>query len=309
MQVGHSLTIESKDSRETKNMRRFIISLCAIPALLAMAGQSNGQIGPTIPRSGESADDYSRRKMFDRINELELQRNRSSRNGAIAYSYGAIAYSNSTGAYGYAWGQATRADAERVALRNCDGSDASIKVHGHNAWIAFAHGSDGASGWAWSDSSAADARKRAAAHCAKHGAVGRIQGASLHTSSGRTWAKFEAQGPKPAEIALPQTALTLAQLEEHFVPHIGIYYKKVYYQDGTFGAQLTRDAVPSSPATQIRSAAFSQPIRLERGDTIFELDGQRFRTDDDVKNHRYDTTMRLIDSRTGRTIAGSLTLP
>ncbi len=284
-------------------MRRFIIGLCTISALLAMAGQSNGQFGPTIPRSGESADDYSRRKMFDMVNQLELQRNRAST------THGAIAYSKSTGGYGYAWGHATRADAERVALRNCDGADASIKVHGQNAWIAFAHGSDGATGWAWSDSSAADARRRAAAQCANHGALGRIQGASLHTSSGRSWAKFEAQGPKPAENALPQTALTPAQLEEHFVPHIGIYYKKVYYQDGTFGAQLTRDAVPSSPATQIRSTAFSQPIRLERGDTIFEMDGQRFRTDDDVKNHRFDTTMRLIDSRTGRTIASSLTLP
>jgi len=286
-------------------MRRFLIGTCVFSAFLLLVAESRGQ-GPPIRRPNESDQDYGRRNSFWQIDQLEKALDASR---VPARSYGAMAYSKSTGGYGYAWGQATRADAERVALRNCDGSDASIEVHGQNAWIAFAHGSDGASGWAWSDSSAADARKRAAAQCAKHGAVGRIQGASLHTSSGRTWAKFEAQGPKPAESALPQTVLTPAQLEEHFVPHIGIYYKNVYYQDGSFGAQLTRDAVLGSPAAHIRSAASTQLVRLERGDTIFEIDGQRFRTDDDVKNHRFDTTMRLIDSRTGRTISGSLTLP
>ena len=78
--------------------------------------------------------------------------------------------------------------------------------------------------------------------------------------------------------------LMQAQLEEYFVPHMGIHYRKVPYDNGTFGAQLTRDAAPGTPATQIRSASSPQLLRLERGDTIFEMDGQRFRTDDEVRN-------------------------
>jgi S1-C subfamily serine protease len=96
---------------------------------------------------------------------------------------------------------------------------------------------------------------------------------------------------------------------EIFIPHIGIYYQKVPYQDGTFGARLTRDAVPGSPATQLRLASATPLYRLEKGDTIFELDGQRFRTEDDVKNHRADTTMRFIDTKTGKTMDVALKLP
>ena len=53
----------------------------------------------------------------------------------------------------------------------------------------------------------------------------------------------------------------------------------------------------------------TQLYRLERGDTILEMDGQRFRTDTDVRNHRFETTMQFIDNNTGQTVAGSLTLP
>jgi len=99
------------------------------------------------------------------------------------------------------------------------------------------------------------------------------------------------------------------QFDEIYIPHMGIYYKKVPYQDGTFGAQLTRDAVSGSPATQVRLEATPQPNRLEQGDTIIEMDGQRFRTDAEVRNHRSETAIRFIDSRTGQTMAGSFTLP
>jgi PDZ domain len=99
------------------------------------------------------------------------------------------------------------------------------------------------------------------------------------------------------------------QLEEVYVPHMGIYYKKVPYQNGTFGAQLTRDAVPGSPASQFVLGGSPQLSRLEQGDTIFEMDAQRFQTDDDVRNHRSSTTFRFVDSRTGQTMAGSFTLP
>ena len=96
---------------------------------------------------------------------------------------------------------------------------------------------------------------------------------------------------------------------ENFLSHMGVYYRKVPYEDGTFGAQLTRDPVPGSPAAQIRSTANAQAYRLERGDTIFEIDGQRFRTDLDVRSHRLESTIRFIDVRTGQIMAGSFTLP
>lgn len=96
---------------------------------------------------------------------------------------------------------------------------------------------------------------------------------------------------------------------ETFVPHIGIYYEKVPNSDGTFGARLTRNAVQGSPATRLRMVGANGFIYLERDDTILEMDGQRFRTHDDVRNHRFETTMRFIDSRTGRIMNASLTLP
>jgi hypothetical protein len=90
---------------------------------------------------------------------------------------------------------------------------------------------------------------------------------------------------------------------------MGIYYKKVPYQNGTFGAQLTRDAVPGSPATRIRMASSTQLFRLEQGDTIFEMDDQRFLSEADVRNHRFETTMRFIDRNSGRTMAAAFALP
>ena len=91
---------------------------------------------------------------------------------------------------------------------------------------------------------------------------------------------------------------------------MGIYYQKVVYQDGTFGARLTRDAVPGSPTTQLRMGSSTQLNRLEKGyKPIFEMDGQRFRNEDHVRDHRGETTMRFIDKNTGQTMAAALTLP
>jgi serine/threonine-protein kinase len=277
-------------------MRRFLIQTCVFSAFLLLVAESKGQTSPWPP--GDWRNNYT-------VNQYGFVVVRPSPY-ARSSNCGAIAYSKSTGRYGYAWGKATRADAERVALRDCRASDAFVACHGTNTWLALASGSGESYGWGWSNESAARARETALTECSKRGAEGRIQ-VLLHTSSGPIrLARSSSDGNKPRG---GQTDPTPVQLEEHFVPHIGIYYKKVYYQDGSFGAQLTRDAVPGSPAAQIRSAASTQRVRLERGDTIFEIDGQRFRTDEEVRNHRLETTMRLIDRRTGRTIAGSLTLP
>jgi len=99
----------------------------------------------------------------------------------------------------------------------------------------------------------------------------------------------------------------VASSEEIFIPHMNFYYRRVPYDNGTFGAQLTRDPVPGSPATQVWTG--TGYVRLEQGDTIFEMDGIRFRTPDDVRNHRAYTTIRFIDSRTGQTMVAGFNLP
>jgi serine/threonine-protein kinase len=215
-------------------------------------------------------------------------------------TYGAIAYSKSTGVYGYSWGQDSRSDAERVALRNCKGSDASVEVHGKNAWVAFAHGSDGASGWAWSEKSAADARQRAVALCAKNGAVGRIQGVSLHTSSKQSWAKFEAQGNAP-----PQKS-GVASENEFFAPNLQIHFKLVKV-GGSSGAQLTRAPSANSPALHI--LVNGSPYYLESEDIIYSLDSLPIRESADILNHHSKTTITFVDHNTGRTFNGEMTLP
>lgn len=84
-----------------------------------------------------------------------------------------------------------------------------------------------------------------------------------------------------------------------FAENLGIYYEQVRYADGTFGARLTSAPMPGSPATQ---------LPLDAGDVIFALDRQRFRTPDDVRNHRAQTTVDYIDSAAGRQ-SGVVNLP
>jgi Domain of unknown function (DUF4189) len=275
-------------------MRRFLIGACILSASLTLSAESKGQPpGPFPP--GSPWNMYTTNRYG-----FVVTRPLNGSSAAPMTTYGAIAYSKSTGVYGYAWGQDSRADAERVALRNCDGSDASIEVHGKNAWIAFAHGSDGSSGWAWSEHSATDARQRAVALCAKHGAVGRIQGASLHTSSSRTWAKFEAQGNAP-----PQKS-EVASDSEFFAPNLQIHFQLVKV-GGATGARLTRSPSANSPALHI--LVNGSPVYLEPNDAIVALDSLPIRNAADVFNHVNDTTITFVDHRTGRTFNGMMTLP
>ena len=78
---------------------------------------------------------------------------------------------------------------------------------------------------------------------------------------------------------------------ENYAANVGIFYEQVRYQDGTFGARLTRDPSPGSPAAQ---------LQLEPGDIVYDLDGQRFRHPSDVLGHRDQTTVRFINVRTNR---------
>ena len=278
-------------------MRRLLIGICVFSALLVLAGESRGQGPPAIQRFNESNQDFSRRSTFNTINNLERNRSNSS---APMTTYGAIAYSKLTGVYGYAWGKGSQADAERVALRNCDGSDASIEVHGKNAWIAFAHGSDGSSGWAWSEKSRADARQRAVARCVQQGAVGRIQGASLHTSSGQTWAKFEAQGNAP-----PQKS-DVASDRELFASNLQIHFQLVKI-GGTAGAQLTRAPSPNSPAMHV--LVNGREFYPESDDVILSLDSLPIREPADVLKHYSGTTIAFWDHNSKQIFNGTMTLP
>jgi len=82
--------------------------------------------------------------------------------------------------------------------------------------------------------------------------------------------------------------------------NLGITYERVNYDNGTFGARLTQHHKPGSPAAQ---------LRLEPGDTIFELDGMRFRQPRDVLAHRAWTTMSFVNVRTGAAQGARVYIP
>ena len=128
-------------------MRRFLIGTCVFSAFLVLVADSKGQTSPFPP--WDWRNNYT-------VNDKGFVVVRPSPN-ARSSNCGAIAYSKSTRRYGYAWGKPTRADAERVALRGCNASDAFIAVHGTNTWLALASGSGESYGWGWSNASGARA--------------------------------------------------------------------------------------------------------------------------------------------------------
>jgi hypothetical protein len=122
-------------------------------------------------------------------------------------------------------------------------------------------------------------------------------------------APLEATTPPPAsapdaapapEATTPPPASAPADDKEIFASNLGIYYEKVDYGDGTFGARLTRDAASDTPAGT---------LGLEKGDTIFALDDMRFRTPQDVLAHTQSTKVDFVNVRTNAPQTGSVTLP
>lgn len=87
---------------------------------------------------------------------------------------------------------------------------------------------------------------------------------------------------------------------ETYAANLGIHYETINYDDGTFGARVTRQPEPGSPAAS---------LGFEPGDTIFALDGQRFRRPDDVLAHRYQTSVDFINVRTKAPQSGNLYIP
>lgn len=73
---------------------------------------------------------------------------------SAAGSFGAIAFSTATGAIGFGQDNATREEAESVALQNCRAvstqpDDCKTVMWFQNACAAIAVGDDGGYGWAW----------------------------------------------------------------------------------------------------------------------------------------------------------------
>jgi hypothetical protein len=76
---------------------------------------------------------------------------------------------------------------------------------------------------------------------------------------------------------------------EVYAANLGVYYRPLPQADGTFWVGISRPPVANSPAAQ---------LQFEAGDIITALDGQTFRTPQDVLNHTRETTIDFIDVRT-----------
>jgi hypothetical protein len=85
-----------------------------------------------------------------------------------------------------------------------------------------------------------------------------------------------------------------------FARNLGIYYQPDRFNDGTFGARITRPPDAGTPAAQ---------LGFEIGDIITALDGQPFRTPEDVLNHTQETTVDFIDTRTKERRRATVILP
>jgi hypothetical protein len=102
----------------------------------------------------------------------------------------------------------------------------------------------------------------------------------------------------PQAFALGDAARGGAQ-REFFAPNIGIRFRMVPV-GGASGARLTQDPQPGGGAAQ---------LRLEPGDTIYNLDGLPIREAVDVMNHHGRTGVSFINIRTGQPQAGVMRLP
>jgi hypothetical protein len=86
-----------------------------------------------------------------------------------------------------------------------------------------------------------------------------------------------------------------------YSPRLGIYYRLERYGNA-YAARLTTAPVPGSPMWQ-------DQIQLEEGDRIIQLDGNSISGPNDLENHFAQTSVVLIDIRTGRQNTGSVYLP
>jgi hypothetical protein len=85
-----------------------------------------------------------------------------------------------------------------------------------------------------------------------------------------------------------------------FDPGLGIIFELVPYDNGTIGARLTRDPTSDSPAAQ---------IPLKTGDTLFSLNGSRFKSSNEVVGRKGRSTLEFIAARTGESRSASIVVP
>jgi len=105
---------------------------------------------------------------------------------------------------------------------------------------------------------------------------------------------------QPSNANNPPQAPVTAGPQPLYAANLGIYYDRVRYENGTFGARLTSAPVPGKPASA---------LPLDTNDVIFLLNDQRFTKSDDLLNHFGQTTVGYIDSSTNTTQSGTITLP
>ena len=85
-----------------------------------------------------------------------------------------------------------------------------------------------------------------------------------------------------------------------FAQKLGIHYQKVPRPRGKFGAKLTSNPEPNSPAAG---------LGFEIGDTIIAMDDHPFTKPSDLDNHFANTTVLFIDVRTGQEKMLEIVLP
>lgn len=106
--------------------------------------------------------------------------------------------------------------------------------------------------------------------------------------------------PRPPGGMPPPPSYGPAPVQELFAANLGMVSTPIRYADGTFGARVTRPPDPGTPAAT---------LGLEPGDVLVMLDGQRFRTPDDVLAHRAQTSVTLVNVRTNALQTMTVMLP
>ncbi len=119
------------------------------------------------------------------------------------------------------------------------------------------------------------------------------------------WAKTVAQGDSIRYERELQNALgnVTGQYPRsaamQFSPRLRLYYELVPYNDG-FGARLTQPPLRDSPVN---------PIGLEPGDMIIQLDERPILAPAELENHYAETSVTFINIRTGQPGVGRIILP
>jgi hypothetical protein len=123
----------------------------------------------------------------------------------------------------------------------------------------------------------------------------RIRAVAAGWNEAKRRSSGQGNGRRPVEGAPPRSR----RRGELFASNLGIFYTRLSYSDGTFGARLTRPPAAGSPASR---------TGLEPGDVIVALDGTPFRDPEDFLGHTGRVRMTLIDGRTGHRIHANLVL-